>query len=645
LNKSPWRKFAGLFFGAVLLSNSWAAPLPDFTSFKEIQSLFAKGALEEVRAKVELFQVQYPSSPHAGNVENIFGLILVLKKAPGDAISHFERALELGSNTTNFKEYVLYNLAAAQFQNEEFEDSQQTLNKIKPELLDAENRAKVLHLKSQLLIKQGNYARAVREILSNAPAPNEMQPRPDVFDSSLEAALPKIDDVIILESIYTDLPAQPRIEHILLELTRRAVNAKDSKKANHYIKLLGLDFPKSPAYQSGLQAVRTIQETGPVDVLAVGVLLPLKGRYAKFGQRSLEGIQKALGIFNDEEPDTKITLYIEDSGEEPEHTISSLNRLVYEHHVIAVIGPLLAKGIDQVSRRALELKVPLLTLARYIGTETNDYAIHAGFTMKSQAQEIATYAVQQLKLKRFAILSSKDKTGEESAKYFWDTIEALGAEIVGYETYAPGETDFRQPVDKLSGLFYTEARQRELDALAKAREENQIKKRTRKTEKFFGLTPIVDYEAVFIPDETKITGQILPTFAYRDVDTVKFLGTSAWNSPELYLRTQQYAERTIFPDIFHSDPKSKLAGRFIEQFSSTFDHEPTALEAVAYDAAKVLELLLSQGPQSRDELLNKLRNVQGFSGVTGKISFKDGQFIRPSQFLTVQNGVITEVAR
>src|SRR3954471_2697589 len=103
---------------------------------------------------------------------------------------------------------------------------------------------------------------------------------------------------------------------------------------------------------------------GPVDVNAIGVLLPMKGKYAKFGQRSLQSIELALGIFN-RDKESRFSLVIEDSGEEPEQAIRALNRLVTKHHVIAVIGPLLSKGIDQITQRAHELAIPLVTLTRY----------------------------------------------------------------------------------------------------------------------------------------------------------------------------------------------------------------------------------------------------------------------------------------
>ena len=58
-------------------------------------------------------------------------------------------------------------------------------------------------------------------------------------------------------------------------------------------------------------------------------------------------------------------------------------------------------------------------------------------------------------MKRFAILAPKDKVCEEASRYFWDAVEGLGGEVRGIENYASTDTDFKQQVDKLSGLYYT----------------------------------------------------------------------------------------------------------------------------------------------------------------------------------------------
>ena len=226
---------------------------------------------------------------------------------------------------------------------------------------------------------------------------------------------------------------------------------------------------------------------------------------------------------------------------------------------------------------------------------------------------------------------------------FWDAVQEFGGEVTGAETYIPNETDFRQPIDKLSGLYYMESRQRELDALAKAREENKIKKRTRKTEQYFSLKPIADYDAVFIPDDYKMAGQILPTFAYRDVDNVKFLGTSNWHSPELVSRLQGVNQAPYFVDAFDAESSSPQVTKFITRYRSTFNQDPTAMEAIAYDAASILShVIADRSARTRGEIRDNLKSIFNYPGVTGKISYKHGQLLRNLTIFTIKAGKIVE---
>src|SRR5207302_1342997 len=147
-----------------------------------------------------------------------------------------------------------------------------------------------------------------------------------------------------------------------------------------------------------------------------------------FGTKSLQGIELAFRIFNSAEPDSRITLVIEDTTDDPDQAIRALTKLVTKDHVIAVIGPLLSKGIDQITLRAQELGVPLISLSRHPGVQ-GDYVFQAGLTLRMQAREIARYAIETLGMKNFAIMSPKDKVGDETSRYFWDDIESLGGRI------------------------------------------------------------------------------------------------------------------------------------------------------------------------------------------------------------------------
>jgi branched-chain amino acid transport system substrate-binding protein len=633
---------------------SAAAPLTrDAAEFKDIFDLYSRGDYETALKRLTAFERYFPNSKLQASAENLHGMIYLLQKQPAPAIPHFGKASTLPSDQPNFGQYALYNLATAQFEANQLDDAQETLNDIHIEVLDKDNQLKTHYLKARVFQKRSLPVEAARECLLSSKVGSN-----PAVTSLLEMTLNDVSSSATLSEMYTSYQDTPLADVVLYHLATTQLKEGDRTKAQQNFQLLLTKYPQSAHAAQATEALRSEQNLGPVEKMSVGVLLPLKGKFGRFGSHTLEAIELAFGIFGDgpnspnskDDKNSKITLVIEDSGEEPEQAVAALEKLANQHRVVAVIGPLLSKGIDQVAQRAQELGVPLISLARstpanlttYSKTSGNSF-FQAGVTLQEQTDQIAKFAVDQLKLSRFAEVYPKDKVGVESGNLFWDSVEQLGGKMVGAESYAPDETDFRQVIDKLSGLYYTEARQKELDELAKERVLNHIKKRTRKTEQYFSLKPIVDYQAVFIPEEAKATGQILPTFAYRDVDHIRFLGTAAWNSPELYQRAQNYADGVLFTDAFFAMSSSPLSEHFVTLYRSTFNVDPTTMEAVAYDAARVLDHALTDGSApDRSDLKDRLRDIKDYPSVTGKITVTNGQFARELKVLTIKQGKIVE---
>jgi len=613
-------------------------PANEAAELRDIQTLYVKGAHEAALLRLDAFESRYPKSAYRGYSDNLRGLVYLAKKDYAKAANLFTRALGRKGSATGFENYVLYNLASTQLELNDVEAAIGTLGRIRAEHLDPDNRLKYHQLKSQIHLRRELFYEAAKEALLAGKYFSKDQIAAAHEDNSniggpLARALSRTTNTLALDQLYRELEESPLSDMVLIELISKELVAGNFGKAHEYYDLLTRNHPKSMLLSRARDLVDDSRKEMPADMKVVGLLLPMTGKFARFGERTLHAIQLGFRIFNEREPNSGITLVIEDSGEEPAQAIAALNRLVHEHRAGAVLGPMTSKGLDQVMRRAEELGVPLISIARY-GGAPGQHVINGGITMKNQARELARHAIDQLGIKKFAILTPQDKTGQETSQHFWDAVEEFGGEITGHESYPVGETDFRQAVDKLSGLHYTEARQRELDELAKLREENEITKRNRRTEQFFALPPIVDYEAVFIPDEPGVSGQILPTFAYRDVDKVIFLGTSAWNSAELPRRAKQEASKAIFVDAFYPDSNAPATVRFLDRYRATFNQEPGAMEATAYDAARILEQALSTGSGSRDDLLENLKSLRDFPGATGTIRYEDGTLPRTIQFLT-----------
>lgn len=628
---------------SVPLNANNAESSADLREYNEAHKLYSNQSFNAVLTRLEGFEQRYPKSGLASQVANMRGLCLLLTHHPDQAIEQFQNAIRLNTTNPGFTPYLTYNLAKAQFEAGQIDAAEHSVAAVDVSKLDNDNRLKYRFLKAGIYSKRKFDFEAAREILSISREVNPLTPElRKVIEASLDNSLKEIVGTQQLDDLYRENENSPLADGLLFRLGAKEKQLGLDGKSESHLRLLLAKFPNS-AYSADANELLKTHVDQAIDRKTIGVLLPLKGKFARFGQRNLQAIEQAFGIFDLESPDTGIQLAVEDSGDEPAQAIKALNRLVSKYHVAAVIGPLLSKGVDQVTHRAAELGVPIVSLSRHFGTSDN-YVVQGGMTLQMQAYEIARYAIQSRGLRRFAILHPKGQVGDETAQYFWDAVEGMGGQVVGIESYAPTETDFREVVDKLSGLYYTEARQDELDELAHQRQINQIKKRTRKTEQYFSLPPIVDYDAVFIADDPKISGQILPTFAYRDVEHVQFLGTSAWNSPELISRADKNAEGALFVDAFFPGSQSERVRKFIDQFKTQFGSEPSGMDALAYDAGLVvLNAIQSAGSSySRSDLLDKIRDTNKLRGVTGLISYKDGQLMRDLRVLSIQGGQIVE---
>ncbi len=618
----------------------------EFADYNGIYALYNSGDFEQVIEQSKAFFTKHPKSAYAANIDNLRGLALLLTRRPTLAIPAFKRALQAQGTSRTFKQYVLYNLAKAQFDAGLHEEAEISASQIPGESLDRENRLKLHYLKSKIYSRRQLHLEAIREILTASRLLTDVQiegtrEATHSFVGLLSQSLDQVGAPDILESLYREFESSPLADLVLYRIAQSEIAMGNRAQAEFHLRTLMNRFPESRHYSDAASMLTTAEARAPIVAGTVGVLLPLSGKFARLGQRNLQAIQLAMGIYGDPSTDSKLTLVVEDSGEEPEQAIRALNRLVNQHNVVAIVGPLLSKGIDQVTQRAHELGVPMITLTRYPGVPS-EYVFPAGLTMRSQAYQAARFAVDRMGMKRLAIAFPKDKAGEESMHHFWDAVEAEGGTIVGAEAYNPGETDFRALVDKLSGLAYPDARQRELDELEKKRTELKITKRNRKTEQYFALQPIVDYDGVFIPEEPKTAGQIMPTFAYRDVDKVKFLGNASWNTPELFSRARNAVDHAYFVDVFDPTSTDSRVRSFVEAFRMSFNAEPNSLDALAYDAALLArEVVPAVSETSRNDTRDRLKRIRGFHGVTGKISFDSGELTREMMVFSFRGGKIS----
>ena len=115
------------------------------------------------------------------------------------------------------------------------------------------------------------------------------------------------------------------------------------------------------------------------------------------------------------------------------------------------------------------------------------------------------------------------------------------------------------------------------------------------------LPPIVDFEAIFLPDGFEKVTEIVPALAFNDVRGVQVLGENLLNTMDIFrARSGEAMQGAIFLDSFFKNRKDPVVSQFVQRFYSTYGSEPGILEVQAYDTTSiVLDVIARNHPTSR----------------------------------------------
>lgn len=379
-------------------------------------------------------------------------------------------------------------------------------------------------------------------------------------------------------------------------------------------------FPHHDEFETATALMEELKSGPLVDPFSIGCILPLTGSYGTFGNRALMGIELALDQFNKRTDANPIQLLIRDSKGDPNEAARAVEDLAFGDRVIGIIGPMITS--ESAAVRAQALKVPIMTLTQKPDiTKLGDCVFRNFLTFSLQAKALAAYAVQELGIKRFAILYPEERYGISFMNRFWDELIVHDAKIVGIESYGTDQTDFADAVNKLVGMYYPRPEEPEeeegLDTTTPPADEP-----TEEEEK--EPKPIIDFGAVFIPDTFEKAGLIAPQFPYYDVGNVLLLGTNLWHSDKLIQMARRYVQGAIVPDGFFLESPSPAVQDFVMRFEKIFGSSPGFLEAQAFDAASIIfQLTNHPDVRSRRTMKEALMEVKDFPGMTGLTSFDE----------------------
>jgi len=511
----------------------------------------------------------------------------------------------------------------------------------------------------------GEAMRWAARALESAPA-QEHDARLKDFERALDAA-PGRDVARLVSDLDRKSPAWPAAA---LKLARIQLHLGDRSHARELASDIVSADGQGPYADGARGVLKAAQEPAPLNPRLLGIVLPLTGDLIGFADQALNGIALTLDL----QGRGSLMVEVVDTKGEPDAAADAVDQLA-QRGAIAILGPLgIAEGLAAATR-AQQLGIPLLSLSRAEGlTALGEYVFRDMPTSSAQARAVAEYAQKKLNAKSFGILHPDSTYGDEMARYFWDAVDAGGSEVRAFEHYPLRTTTFKPFVQHMVGRSPADLEERQQFSDEAEKIMKEIKDPYRRRKALSQLrnqqAPIVDFDAMFIPDSARTVRLIAPAIAAEDVittgcdtkelevvkrttkneqlRTVQLLGTSLWDSPDLVDERSgvaRYVQCSIFVDVFFANSERPATKKFVDDFNSAYRRSPGFLEAHAFDAASILKRVLDERrPQSRDDLRAALANLsKPFAGAAGDTVFaKDREAQKPFFWLWINRGNILE---
>ena len=551
-----------------------------------------------------------------------------------------------------------------------YRDAYQTLNSLAQRAQGVEQQQALAAAERAAAEGQlfGEALRIAVQRVEDATTPEAKQAALDRVVELVEGKVPFVEVARVAEELS---PAHPAWPVLTFKLARIYYHLRDWTRLNETLEVFLRNAPNHPYAIEAREMWTRAQRRGESRPRTVGVILPMSGKYKAVGDAVLRGIQLAL-------QGSDVELVVKDSKGDVMEAGKAVEELVFEDGAIAIIGPLLAEDSQRAALVAEELQIPILTLTRQEGiTQLGSWVFRNMLTNSAQAEALARYATETLGYKKFGVLYPNIPYGVELTNEFWDELEKRGGAVRAAESYDHDQTTYTEEAKKLVGRYYLEDRHDYLEGVRAIHASGQDSFRKRKAiEKLRSqLQPIVDFDALFIPDDWRRVGLVAPALAVEDIitnacdprdlekirkttgrpdlKTVTLLGANQWSSPkgrtgvpELVERGGKFVTCSVYVDGFFIDSTRPGTQRFVRKWRDAYkDRDPGLLEATGYDAAGMIRRVVEQGQaQSRPAFREQLANVKDFEGATGTTSFDDRrEAVKQLFLLTIDQKGVKEI--
>jgi ABC-type branched-subunit amino acid transport system substrate-binding protein/predicted negative regulator of RcsB-dependent stress response len=479
--------------------------------------------------------------------------------------------------------------------------------------------------------RQGQYWRSadqLRQVIAESDDPRLT----DLARNSLRALISEQLSLRQLSNLYEDLPSDDVSPWILLEMARRELSQGHREEALARAEEVLRLFPDGKAAQEA-QALRSRAGEKAPRRLTIGVVCPLSGTYADYGNDLRHGVELAIEE-HQSLSDIEVSVQVKDSGGLAVQAVRAAKELIEDQGVVALVGPLLSANAVGMGAVCDCHSVPMITptAAEENIAQVGRFVFQRSVSSRALGERMAAYGVGELDLHTFAVLAPWDSHGQAAVEGFTRVAEEEGARVLAVTWYQTGDTDFKEQLLQIRRL--KQAYDDSLVAL--------------------GLLPSVEIhsepdtlpsserrvyiDGLFVPAAPQEAGMIAPQIAFHRLETL-ICGTSGWGGREARRIGGRYLDGIHFATDFVEELSNPRYQEFAASFADRYGHHPGKVAVFSYECALLLLQGIATGAYTPEALYQFLSHTEDFPGLAGNISLTRGLGANDEvMILTIQDG-------
>ncbi len=338
----------------------------------------------------------------------------------------------------------------------------------------------------------------------------------------------------------------------------------------------------------------------------VGVIMPLTGAIAGYGQMTKKGIDLA----NEMEPTLKNgdkvkLVYVDNAGDKTQ-TANAVNRLNQEK-VSAIIGALTSSNSLVVAPIVKREKIPTVApvSTNKIVTFKNPYMNRACFIDPFQGKVGAKYALQNGYKTAVVIIDKSQAYSVGLAKNFMKYYKSHGGKVLKVLFISSGDKDFKAIL-------------------------SNVKK----------ANPEFIYAPIYVPEMSLMARQAKMLGIHKPI-----LGGDGLSDPTLIKVAKDAANGIMFSDHFNEKAApTKLSKEFVAKYHKKYNNE--SVPSFAANGADSYFIIVNamnkcKNPSDRECIAKNITKTKKLEGVTGYITIpKSGNPVKSAVINEIKNGKI-----